>query len=116
VIDDCLWRRRFFATTKRIRFAEIPCFASSPHDEFASSWFHRRLLRDSQQFSTARRSIAMAPLISLRPGGMCCISSMRHKNGRGGRFLTENIKGDGTPEGVQERADSTTAVSDFSFT
>jgi hypothetical protein len=41
---------------------------------------------------------------------------MRHKNGRGGRFLTENIKGDGTPEGVQERADSTTAVSDFSFT
>ncbi|MFT5328085.1 MAG: hypothetical protein ACI8P0_005993 [Planctomycetaceae bacterium] len=77
LIDDRQRRRRFFTTTKRIRFAEIPCFASSPHDEFACSWFRRRLLRDSQQFSTARRSIAMAPLIFLHPGGMCCISTMR---------------------------------------
>jgi len=116
LIDDRQWRRRFFATTKRICFAEIPCFASSPHDEFACSWFHRRLLRNSQPFVTARRSIAIAPLISLRPGGMCCNSTMLQKNAGWRKFLPENVKDDGLPARVGEHADSTTAVSVFGFT
>jgi hypothetical protein len=60
------------------RLREIPCFASSPHDEFAGSWFHRRLLRDSQSAVAARHQIAIVSMIFLTPGGMCCISTLRH--------------------------------------
>ena len=51
-------------------FNETPCFALSPRDEFASSWFHRRLLRTSPIDAAVQRQFAIASVISLIPAGI----------------------------------------------
>jgi hypothetical protein len=105
--------RRSFPATKLKCIVEIPCFASSPHDEFACSWFHRRLFCNSQQFAAARRLFATAPVISILSRRIVLQYNHAAKHGYVRKFLQENIKDAEPPVGVQERADSTTAVSGF---